>query len=301
MANNLITKTKSSGSLVYVYDSYEPSLKEAVDNGAIASSSPSELAPNCDFIMTMLRSDDQVNDVYSQIFAQKLKDGATCIDSSTVNYVTSRELAKQIQSNASIIDAPVSGGIGAAAAGILTFMCGGKQSTFDAAKPMLQTMGKNVFHCGTEDGSGQIAKICNNLILAISMCGVSEGINLGVQLGMDPQKLADIVNVSSGRCWSSDFYNPCPAVTLYDDEGKPKLVPSKNNYDGGFVVDLMRKDLGLALDAAKGADANTPLAASVSQLYDMISQRGFGNKDFGFIYQFIKGAENHENTKAYGA
>eukprot|EP01083_Nonionella_stella_P072805 196423_1 len=180
MANNLITKTQSSGALVYVYDTYEPSLKEAVDNGAIACSSPSELAPNCNFILTMLRSDDQVNDVYSQILAQKLKDGAICIDSSTVNYLTSRELAKQIPSNASIIDAPVSGGIGAAAAGILTFMYS-KQSTFDAAKPMLQTMGKNVFHCGAGDGSGQI--------LAISMCGVSEGINLGVQLGMDPQKL----------------------------------------------------------------------------------------------------------------
>ena len=301
MANNLIAKAKESGSLTYVYDTYEPSMKAAVDNGAIAASSPSELAPYCDFIVTMLRSDDQVNDVYAQILSQKLKDNAILIDSSTVNYTTSRNLGTKIPSNVSIIDAPVSGGIGAAQAGILTFMCGGKQSAFDAAKPVLETMGKNVFHCGNEDGSGQIAKICNNLILAISMCAVSEGMNLGVKLGMDPQKLADIVNVSSGRCWSSDQYNPCPGVTLYDEKGDAKMVPSKNNYDGGFVVDLMRKDLGLALDAAKGVDANTPLGASVSQLYDMIAQRDFGNKDFGFIYQFIKGSEKVGDMKAYGA
>merc|ERR1712228_6365 len=249
----------------------------------------------------MLRSDDQVNDVYAQLTSTQLKDNVVLIDSSTVNYMTSRNLASILPSNAHLIDAPVSGGIGAAAAGILTFMCGGKQSAFDAAKPVLQTMGKNVFHCGEQDGAGQIAKICNNLILAISMCAVSEGMNLGVKLGMDPQKLSDIVNVSSGRCWSSDQYNPCPAVTLYDESGNAKAVPSKNNYDGGFVVDLMRKDLGLALDAAKGVEANTPLGASVSQLYDMLSQRDFGNKDFGFIYQFIKGTEAEGDKKSYGA
>ena len=303
MANNLINKTKESGSLVYVYDTYEPSLTDAINNGAIPASSPSELGPNCDFIITMLRSDEQVNDVYGQILSKSLKDGAVLIDSSTVSHLTSKDLAKQLPSNASIIDAPVSGGIVAAKDGKLTFMCGGKESAFNKAKPVLETMGINVFHCGIDNGSGQIAKICNNLILAISMCAVSEGMNLGVKLGMDPQKLANIVNVSSGRCWSSDQYNPCPGVTLYDEKGNEKSIPSKNNYNGGFVVDLMRKDLGLALDAAKGKDinANTPLAASVSQIYDMIAKRGFGDKDFGFIYQFIKGAENEENLKSYGA
>ena len=302
MANNLITKTKKDGSLVYVYDTYEPSLKEAIDNGAIKASCPSELGPNCDFIITMLRSDDQVNEVYDKILTKPLKNNATLIDSSTVNYLTSRHLATKIPSNASIIDAPVSGGIGAAQAGTLTFMCGGNQAAFDRATPVLKLMGGQVFHCGSDDGSGQIAKCCNNLILGISMCAVSEGMNLGVKLGLDPQKLADIVNVSSGRCWSSDQYNPCPGVTLLDDKGEPKKIPSKNNYDGGFVVDLMRKDLNLALEAAKGVSANTPLGSSVSQLYDMIAQRGYGNKDFGFIYQFIKGSENDgKDSKSYGA
>eukprot|EP00483_Globobulimina_turgida_P002090 UN02092 len=162
MANNLITKTKQSGSLVYVYDTYQPSLNDAINNGAIATNSPAELGPLCDFIITMLRSDDQVNEVYSEILSNQLQDGAILIDSSTVNYVTSRNLASQIPSNISIIDAPVSGGIGAAEAGILTFMCGGKEAAFTAAKPVLSTMGKNVFHCGAENGSGQIAKICNN-------------------------------------------------------------------------------------------------------------------------------------------
>eukprot|EP00486_Rosalina_sp_Unknown_P007148 CAMPEP_0201572904 /NCGR_PEP_ID=MMETSP0190_2-20130828/16450_1 /ASSEMBLY_ACC=CAM_ASM_000263 /TAXON_ID=37353 /ORGANISM="Rosalina sp." /LENGTH=210 /DNA_ID=CAMNT_0047999241 /DNA_START=57 /DNA_END=689 /DNA_ORIENTATION=+ len=209
-----------------------------------------------------------------------------------------------VPSNASIIDAPVSGGITAAAAGTLTFMCGGKESAFKRAEAVLKLMGINVFHCGSDDGMGQITKICNNLILGISMGAVSEGMNLGIKLGMDPQKLADIVNVSSGRCWSSDQYNPCPGVTLLDDKGQPKGIPSKNNYQGGFVVDLMRKDLDLALNAAKNKDiqANTPLGSAVSQLYDMIAQRGYGNKDFGFMYQFIKGTENlGEDTKSYGA
>eukprot|EP00484_Ammonia_sp_Unknown_P025470 CAMPEP_0197026850 /NCGR_PEP_ID=MMETSP1384-20130603/6857_1 /TAXON_ID=29189 /ORGANISM="Ammonia sp." /LENGTH=353 /DNA_ID=CAMNT_0042455595 /DNA_START=37 /DNA_END=1098 /DNA_ORIENTATION=- len=306
MANNLITKTTPSGSSVYVYDKYEPAVQAAVQSGGIAASTPSEMVAHCDFLITMLRSDEQVQTVYDELLSQQhqFKDGVIFIDSSTVNYETSRELASQMPPNAECVDAPVSGGIGAAAAALLTFMCGGKPTAVEKAKPVLQTMGANVFHCGDANGSGQIAKICNNLILAISMCAVSEGMNLGVKLGMDAQKLADIVNVSSGRCWSSDQYNPCPAVTLFDNEGKPKLVPSKNNYDGGFVVDLMRKDLGLALDAAKSCNANTPLAASVSQLYDMLAQRGFGNKDFGFIYQFIKGSEHLQgngDTKAYGA
>jgi len=303
MANNLITKTKSAGSLVYVFDKYEASLAEAVRNGGVASKSPSEMLPHCDYIITMLRSDDQVLEVYDELLsARSPKSDAVFIDSSTVNFTTSRELATRMPSGVSFVDAPVSGGIGAAAAGILTFMCGGDESTVNRVKPMLSTMGKNVFHCGDANGSGQIAKICNNLILAISMCAVSEGMNLGVQLGMDAQKLADIINVSSGRCWSSDQYNPCPAVTLKDEQGNDKLVPAKNDYNGGFVVDLMRKDLGLALDAAKACQANTPMAASVSQLYDMIAQRGFGDKDFGFIYQFVKGAEgNSDATKTYGA
>ena len=118
------------------------------------------------------------------------------------------------------------------------------------------------------------------------MCGVSEGMNLGVKLGMDPKILAEIVNVSSGRCWSSDTYNPCPGVM-------PNVPPS-NDYNGGFVVDLMRKDLQLALNTAQPIKANTPLASNVSQLYDMISARGHGNKDFGFIYQFIKGTDNQD-------
>ena len=304
MANNLITKTKKDGSIVYVYDTYEPSLKDAVNAGGIAALCPSELGPNCDFIISMLRSDDQVNEVYNKILSKPLKDNAILIDSSTVNYLTSRKLASLIPSNALIIDAPVSGGIGAASAGTLTFMCGGKEAAFQRATAILKLMGAKVFHCGTDDGSGQIAKICNNLILGISMGAVSEGMNLGIKLGMDPQKLADVVNESSGRCWSSDQYNPCPGVTLLDENGNPKGIPSKNNYNGGFVVDLMRKDLNLALDAAKGKDveANTPLASYVSQLYDMIAQRGYGDKDFGFIYQFIKGTENlGQDLKSYGA
>merc|ERR1719474_2097865 len=224
MCNNLITKSKAEQSAVYVFDTYQPALEEATSNGAVAVDSVSDLPKHCDVIITMLRSDQQVQSVYSQMLSQSLKDDTLLIDSSTVNYLTSRDIAARIPSNASILDAPVSGGIGAAAAGSLTFMCGGSQTAFERAKTVLGTMGMNVVHCGEEHGSGQIAKICNNLILAISMCAVSEGMNLGVKLGMDPQKLSDIVNVSSGGCWSSAQYNPCPGVTLLDAEGKPKLV-----------------------------------------------------------------------------
>jgi len=293
MAKNLMSKSKEP---LYVYDKVPEACKEIKSLGAKVESSPRGVAEQSDVIITMLRADDQVLSCYTDEkdgIIKAIRKNALLIDSSTVSYLTTRKLAEifgKAHPSVHIVDAPVSGGIGAAEAGTLTFMCGGSKQSFELAEKVLKCMGAKIFHCGAQPGSGQIVKICNNLILAISMDAVSEGMNLGVKLGVDANKLAEIVNTSSGRCWSSDTYNPCPGVM-------PK-VPASNQYKGGFAVDLMRKDLQLALQAANSVNASTPLAGSVKQLYDMVSSRGYGDKDFSFLYQFVKGAENDDS---YGA
>eukprot|EP01035_Chromulina_nebulosa_P020401 gene20401-26472_t len=165
-----------------------------------------------------------------------------------------------------MLDAPVSGGITGAEAGTLTFMVGGLDDTLTKAKPILSAMGKNIVHCGGP-GTGGIAKLCNNLALAISMIGTSEAMSLGIQLGMDPSKLASVMNTSTARCWSSDSYNPVPNIL--------PNVPSSRNYSGGFASGLMEKDLSLAMNAASSVKARTPLGASAHQLYGLLCQHGY--------------------------
>ena len=177
------------------------------------------------------------------------------------------------------LDAPVSGGIGGAEAGTLTFMVGGAAQTFTGASAVFDAMGKNVVHCG-DIGTGQVAKMCNNLSLAVSMIGTSEAINLAQSLGMDAKKVSEIMSTSTARCWSVDTYNPCPGVM----DG----VPSSRGYAGGFGVDLMLKDLGLATEAAKAAGAPVPLGAHSQQLYALISAKGGGGKDFSSVFEFFQ-------------
>ena len=179
-----------------------------------------------------------------------------------------------------MVDAPVSGGVGGAEAGTLTFMVGGSEVDFASASELLVSMGKNLVHCGGA-GNGQVAKICNNLVLGISMNAVSEAMNLGVQLGIDPHTLAGIINTSSGRCWSSDTYNPHPGVL--------PGVPSSRDYEGGFGTDLMLKDMGLAADAAKSVKAPLPTGAAATAIYTAMSQHGLGRKDFSAVYKFLQG------------
>jgi len=157
-------------------------------------------------------------------------------------------------------------------------MVGGSVDAFNRAKPILELMGKNIVHCGGP-GNGQVAKVCNNLLLGISMIGVSEAMNLGVKLGMDPKILAGIINTSSGRCWSSDSYNPVPGVI--------PTVPASNNYAGGFATDLMAKDLSLAVSAANAVKQPLPLGGSAHQFYNMLSQKGLGGLDFAVAYKFL--------------
>jgi 3-hydroxyisobutyrate dehydrogenase len=179
-----------------------------------------------------------------------------------------------------MIDAPVSGGVGGAEAGTLTFMVGGEAADYEAAKPILQGMGKNIVHCGGI-GNGQVAKICNNMMLAIEMIATSEGMTLASKLGMDPKVFAAIVNTSSGRCWSSDTYNPFPGVL--------ENVPASRGYSGGFGADLMLKDLTLVTDAAKNAKQPVMLGALAQQIYQKHSSDGHGGKDFSsVILQYMK-------------
>jgi len=204
----------------------------------------------------------------------------TLIDSSTIDPHTAREVAVlAAQHGNPMADAPVSGGTGGAEAGTLTFMVGGDAGVFEKIAPVLRHMGKNIVHCG-ESGTGQVAKICNNLLLGISMIGVSEAMNLGVALGIDAKVLAGIVNTSSGRCWSSDTYNPYPGVM--------ENVPAARGYTGGFGADLMLKDLGLAVDAAKLSKQPVVLGALAQQLYQMFSAQGAGGQDFSAIINLYK-------------
>jgi 3-hydroxyisobutyrate dehydrogenase len=206
--------------------------------------------------------------------------GIPLIDSSTIDPHTAREVAAAAGARGNpMADAPVSGGTGGAEAGTLTFMVGAPAALFDVVKPVLAHMGKNIVHCG-DAGTGQVAKICNNMLLGISMIGVAEAMNLGAALGIDPKVLAGIINTSSGRCWSSDTYNPYPGVL--------DNAPAARGYTGGFGTDLMLKDLGLATDAAKQAKRSVAMGAMAQQLYQLWSSQGAGGLDFSSIINLLK-------------
>jgi 3-hydroxyisobutyrate dehydrogenase len=206
--------------------------------------------------------------------------GTLLIDSSTIDPHTARDVALDARAKSlNMVDAPVSGGTGGAEAGTLTFMVGGDAADFERAKPILQAMGKNIVHCGGT-GNGQVAKICNNMMLAIEMIATAEGMALAAKLGMDPKVFAGIANTSSGRCWSCDTYNPYPGVI--------EAAPANRGYTGGFGSDLMLKDLTLVTDAAKAAKQPVVLGAAAQQLYQMHSSMGHGALDFSSIIKLYK-------------
>ncbi|MND80038.1 3-hydroxyisobutyrate dehydrogenase [compost metagenome] len=206
-----------------------------------------------------------------------IRAGTPTVDCSTIDPQTARDVSKAAAAKGvDMGDAPVSGGTGGAAAGTLTFMVGASAELFATLKPVLEQMGRNIVHCG-EVGTGQIAKICNNLLLGISMIGVSEAMALGNALGIDTKVLAGIINSSTGRCWSSDTYNPWPGII--------ETAPASRGYTGGFGAELMLKDLGLATEAARQAHQPVILGAVAQQLYQAMSLRGDGGKDFSAIVE----------------
>ena len=246
--------------------------------------SPAEVAAQCKKIITMLPNGAIVNEVFNNketgIWAT-IQEGTIVCDSSTVDPDTPKNLAEQGKAKGvTLFDAPVSGGVNAAASGNLTFMVGAEsEARFEDAKALLTPMAKGVTFCGPV-GAGQVCKLCNNLILAQHMISVSEAMLMGTKFGVDPKKLAGIFNTSTGRCWSSDTYNPFPGVM----EG----VPASNNYKGGFGAKLMLKDLGLAVDAAKTAGVEVRGAKNAQKLYSEMAAEGeMGDMDFGGIIKYI--------------
>jgi 3-hydroxyisobutyrate dehydrogenase len=278
MARNLI----KGGHSLSVFDLSADACASLADAGASVASSPAAAVDGATTVVTMLPSSPHVEAVYTGkdgVF-ETMGDGTVCIDSSTIDPAMSQKVAAlTIQRGGSFVDAPVSGGVGGAEAGTLTFMVGGSEEHFATSKLVMDLMGANVVHCG-DVGTGQVAKLCNNMMLGISMIGASETMNMGVKMGMDAKLLANILSTSTGRCWSLDTYNPCPGVF----EG----IPSSNDYKGGFGSALMLKDLGLAQDAAGSNGAATPLGAMATQIYQEMTNQGFGEKDFASAYQYLK-------------
>ncbi|KAJ2315281.1 hypothetical protein IWW51_000720 [Coemansia sp. RSA 2702] len=257
--------------------------KAESDSSVTAASSPADLASRASVIVTALPESAHVKDVYtgSQGILEGIHEGTLCIDSSTIDTSVSIDVSQQVlAAGARAVDAPISGGIMGAQAGTLTFMVGSQtDSDYERAKLHLGKMGKNVIRCG-DLGAGQAAKICNNLLLAISMIGTAEAMNLGMRLGLDPKVLASIINTSSGRCWSSDTANPVPDVIA--------TAPSTNGYRGGFKTRLMHKDLGLVSNAAK--DTRTPLllGALAENIYRLMSRDPtMADQDFSSVFEWL--------------
>jgi len=273
MARNLL----KAGHHLHLFDLNQAALNELAALGGTISASPRDAAAASELVITMLPAAAHVRAVYldEDGVLAGIRPGTPAVDCSTIDPQTSRDIcAAAARQGVDLGDAPVSGGTGGAAAGTLTFMVGATPVLFDTLHPVLAQMGRNIVHCG-EVGTGQIAKICNNLLLGISMIGVSEAMALGNALGIDTGVLAGIINSSTGRCWSSDTYNPWPGII--------DTAPAARGYTGGFGAELMLKDLGLATEAARQAGQPVILGAVAQQLYQAMSLRGEGGLDFSAI------------------
>lgn len=277
MAQNLV----NAGYSVCVFDLMPEAMATLKEAGAEVAKSAQEAAKNANVVISMLPASKHVLDLYLGDNGLKhvLSAGALVIDSSTIDAASSQQVASSLAENGiHFIDAPVSGGVAGSKAGTLTFIVGGEQAQFEQALPILQSMGKNIFHAGGH-GAGQVAKICNNMLLSVLMVGTSEALQLGIDNGLDPKVMSDIMLQSSGRNWTLELYNPCPDVM--------ENVPSSNGYQGGFMVDLMKKDLGLALDTAIKSQSSTPMGSLAQSLYALHSLSGNGKKDFSSIFEMF--------------
>jgi len=278
MAANLV----KAGHEVTGFDLASTVLKAAEESGVKAASHASQAVKGAEIILTMLPQGKHVLTAWADIL-QSADKGTLVIDCSTIDVESSRK-AHELARGAGCLslDAPVSGGTGGAAAGTLTFMAGGSDESFGKAKPILETMGKKIVHCG-EAGAGQAAKICNNMILGISMIGVCEAFVLAEKLGLEHQALFDVASTSSGQCWSINSYCPVP--------GPVPASPANNDYKPGFAAALMLKDLRLSQEAALASGASTPLGAEAAQLYALFEKLGNGGKDFSAIIEMFRNRE----------
>jgi len=277
MAGNLV----KTGHAVQGFDLVADNIAKAEARGVAVAPSAVEAAKGVDVVLTMLPAGKDTLAVWGGGILQAATPGTLFIDSSTID-VASAKTAHRLASDAQMpsLDAPVSGGVGGAEAATLTFMCGGTGEAFERAKPVLEAMGKRVIHCG-DAGAGQAAKICNNMILAVSMIGVCEAFVMAEKLGLSHQALYDVTSTSSGQCWAITSYCPVP--------GPVPNAPSNNGYKAGFASALMLKDLKLAQEAASAAGATTPLGAAAAQIYAMHNAWGEGSMDFSGIIHLIRG------------
>ncbi len=279
MGGGMAPNLAKAGHEVFAFDLVSDALEKAKTGGCVAAPSAAEAVKGADIVITMLPAAKHVRAVYENDVAPNAKPGTLLIDCSTIDVASAREVGAGLDElGFEFVDAPVSGGIAAAAGGSLTFMVGGSDEAFEQAKPFLEPMAKAVIHAG-HLGAGQAAKICNNMILGATMIVTCEGFALAQKLGLDPQVFFDISSKASGQSWSMTSYAPVPGVG--------PDTPADHDYEGGFAAALMLKDLKLAADAAQHSGAYTPIGAEAQELYQRFVDQGGGNKDFSGIITMI--------------
>ncbi|EJU12216.1 3-hydroxyisobutyrate dehydrogenase [Sphingomonas sp. LH128] len=272
MAANLV----KAGHEVHAFDLSADALAKAAENGCATYTAVPDAVKDADAVVTMLPNGGIVKAVYTADVIGKAPAGALFLDCSTIDLATAREVAElATAAGYEMVDAPVSGGIAAANGGTLTFMVGGPAATFEKAKVVLEPMAKAVILAG-ESCAGQVAKMCNNMLLAVHMIGTCEALALAEKAGLDPQKFYEISSKSTGYCWSLNDYTPAPGVGA--------ASPADNGYAGGFASALMLKDLRLAMGGAETAGATVPMGERATKIYEAFVEAGNGGKDFGAIF-----------------
>ncbi len=277
MARNLL----AAGHAVRGFDLVAAALEQLAAAGGLIAVSAADAVAGADVVITMLPASKHVEQCYLPAggILDTAAPGTLLVDCSTISPDSARRVAAQAAERGfDMIDAPVSGGTAGARDGKLTFMVGGDAAAVERARPLLEIMGRAVFHAGGH-GAGQAVKVCNNMLLGIQMIGTCEAIRLGIANGLDPKVVSDVMRQSSGHNWVLDVYNPCPGVM----EG----VPASREYSGGFGVDLMLKDLGLAEQSALASQASTPMGALARNLFDLHSKSGAGGLDFSSIFRML--------------
>jgi 3-hydroxyisobutyrate dehydrogenase len=279
MGGPMVANLVRAGDKVTGFDLVEASRSQAKADGAAIADSAAAAVKGADIVITMLPAGKHVLSVWTEILPAVAK-GALMIDCSTIDVESAKQAhAMAAEQGVASVDAPVSGGTGGARGATLTFMCGGDDKALAAARPVLDKMGKKIVHCGGA-GAGQAAKICNNMMLAISMIGVSEAFSLAEKLGLSHEALFDVASTSSGQCWALTSYCPVP--------GPVPTSPANNDYKPGFAAALMVKDLTLAQDAARASGAATPLGKHAQEIYRAFDAAGNGGVDFSGIIQHVR-------------
>ncbi|BAN50025.1 3-hydroxyisobutyrate dehydrogenase [Metapseudomonas resinovorans] len=277
MARNLL----KAGHALKVYDLMQAAVDELAAEGALPARDARDAVAGCEVVVTMLPASRHVEGLLlgDDGLLAEIAAGSLLLECSTIAPESARKVHAVAKARGiEMLDAPVSGGTAGAAAGTLTFMVGGQAAALEKARPIFQAMGKNIFHAGP-DGAGQVAKVCNNQLLAVQMIGTAESMALGVANGLDPAVLAEIMRQSSGGNWVLERYNPWPGVM--------PNAPASKEYEGGFMAELMAKDLGLAQETAQGSLSSTPMGALALQLYRLLLKQGKGRKDFSVVQKLF--------------